>query len=73
MNTKKDCWLCGKGYGLENGDLKPGELKVNIFGDLECIRCTSLLSNMVTVMEHPEITPLIKAIAPEGLILQKGE
>ena len=72
MNTKNDCWLCGKGYGLENGELQPGELKPNIFGDLECIYCRAMLDNMVVVLSNPEIIPLTKAITHFGVELHKG-
>ena len=72
MNTKNDCWLCRKGSGLENGELQPGELKPNFFGDLECIYCTAMLSNMIVVMEHPEIILLVSMITPEGVRLRGG-
>ena len=71
MNTKRDCWLCGKGTGLDNGEMGPGELKPNLFGDLECIYCTAMIQNMVVVMEHPEIIPLTKVITPFGIMLHK--
>ena len=62
MNTKNDCWLCGRGSGIDNGDLVPGELRPNFFGDLECLDCTKLLDFTGQLLLHPETIPVVKDI-----------
>ena len=50
------CWLC------EQEDFAPGESSQNIFGDIECIYCTSKIEFMVFTMTHPDVIPVIKGI-----------
>ena len=52
---KNICWLCGRGHGIDNGDLVPGELKPNLFGDMECLECTRRLAFTVFLMERPDV------------------
>lgn len=62
MKKKNNCWLCERGTGLDNGALAPGELRINFFGDLECIYCTARLQFTVALLEKPELIPLLSEI-----------
>ena len=62
MNTKRDCWLCGLGTGLDNGGMSPGELKTDFFGDVVCIYCESRINFMGMLLANPEVIPLVSVM-----------
>jgi hypothetical protein len=59
MNTKSDCWLCGRGYGLENGGFHPGEMHLDFFGDLICIHCEAKIGFMGQLIAQPEFIQVV--------------
>jgi hypothetical protein len=60
---KSNCWLCERGYGLDNGGLSPGELHEDFFGDLICIYCEARIENMGRLLAEPKLIPLVAAIS----------
>ena len=54
MNTKQDCWLCGRGTGIGNGSMGPGELKQDEWGDLVCIYCEARMNFMAQLLANPQ-------------------
>ena len=69
-HNKINCWLCDKGYGLDNGDLNPGELIKDIFGDNICIYCDAVIKNMAHVLANPELIKHTSVITPIGIMLK---
>jgi len=55
------CWLCQK------EDLAPGEGEPNMFGDIECQRCTEKIESTVYTLAHPEIIPVIQFMAAHAI------
>jgi hypothetical protein len=62
MNTKSDCWLCGRGYGIDNGGMAPGEMHRDMWGDLICVYCEAKIKFTARIMEYPELIKLVGQI-----------
>ena len=62
MNTKSDCWLCGRGYGLDNGGMVPGEMHRDRDGDMVCIYCEDKINFTAHIMENPDLIELVGQI-----------
>jgi len=62
MNTKNDCWLCGRGYGIDNGGMNPGEMHRDEEGDMVCIYCEERISITVKIMDNPALLRLVGGI-----------
>ena len=64
------CWLCEAETEIDKGDLVPGEISINPFGDPECVHCTEAIRLTVIVMDTPG---LARKIADVGAAIQKAE
>jgi hypothetical protein len=62
MNTKSDCWLCGRGYGIDNGDMLPGTMHLDEEGDMICIFCEAKINFTARIIGHPELIRLVGEI-----------
>ena len=70
MNTKNECWICGLGYGIDNGDMYPGELTLDSEGDLICSVCKKRLAILTAAIIDPS---LHLAIGKIGNIVAREE